>query len=34
MGEGTENGQARDESVGLMAGIGGDNGNCCFLSAS
>ena len=33
MGEGTENGQARDESVGLMAGIGGDNGNVVFSAS-
>ena len=33
MGEGTENGQARDESVGMMAGIGGDNGNVVFSAS-
>jgi len=33
MGEGTENGQARDENIGLMAGIGGDNGNVVFSAS-
>jgi iron complex outermembrane recepter protein len=33
MGEGTENGQARDESIGMMAGIGGDNGNVVFSAS-